>query len=149
MLSGALAAVLILFSAYNTMQLTPFMLYPICRYFVFDALDELQQHGAERRLNDDVLQVIYRELRIVNPFARELRTLGRELTAHAHPDPRIRPRGEAPTALRLTSRTNGREIGAVVMPGDDHHYDPARPSIMIHLQDQPQPPYLKGNDPPP
>src|SRR3546814_4532705 len=47
MLSGACAAALILFSAYKTMQLTPLMLYTICRYFVFDALDELQQHGAE------------------------------------------------------------------------------------------------------
>src|SRR3546814_11945006 len=41
------------------------------RYFVYDELDELQEHGAERRLNNEFLEVIYNELRIVNHFARQ------------------------------------------------------------------------------
>ena len=95
-------------------------------------MDELRQHGAERNLNDDFLQLIRDDLVAVNPYARELRQLGLELERDPNDDDdeyeiknengdetalrHRRPR-EPPIAIRVTTRIGSSDVGAVLVVG--------------------------------
>jgi len=133
---------------------------------VHDALDELRQHGLERNLNNDFVEGIHRDLVAVNPFVAHFRQLGRELEAHrdaqeedakeAQDDAEIdaargvrRRRNEPLPALHLTTRTNPREIAAVIVHGDDHRPEAleGRPSIIVYPTDDGEPQYLRNDNP--
>lgn len=120
------------------------------RYFVHDAFEELHRHGLERKLNAEFLRLIHEDLLAINPLARELRQLGRELAAHDRAQPQGIPGMQTPsqpTALRLTTSTSRREIGAVIVHAETHCNETARPSIMIHVNDTEDVQYIRGDDP--
>src|SRR5690606_17036789 len=99
----------------------------------------------------------------INPYARELRQLGRELAeAEAaeqaeHHEEEAEAEAEAgvlgvrhrdpPLAIRVTTRTNARDVGAVIVRdrGAVATREPA--SIMIHLHHTDRPHFLHGHDP--
>src|SRR3546814_18856827 len=89
----------------------------------------MREHGAARKLNDDFLQAIRQDLLEVNPYARELRQLGQELAeaeaaeqAEHHEEEAEAEAGvlgvrhrDPPLAIRVTTRTNARAVGAVIV----------------------------------
>src|SRR5690242_19886564 len=120
-------------------------------------------HGASRSLNDDFVHAIHQDLLDVNPYARELRQLARglaetqaeaqrqaneasgddeqpeeaeaEAEADADADAQVLGfrRRDPPLAIRVTTRTNSRDVGAVIVRNraDAATREPA--SVMIHL----------------
>ena len=125
------------------------------RYFVHDALDEMRQHGVERHLNDDFLQLIRDDLIAVNPYARELRQLGLENRTEIGDEEKDedddvlgRRERDPPIAIRLTAMTNSREVAAVIVRGNSAQGGPVTgSSIMIHMHSSESPAYLEANNP--
>src|SRR3546814_4093184 len=125
----------------------------------------MREHGAARKLNDDFLRAIRQDLLDVNPYARELRQLGQDLAdaeaaeqaEHHEEEAEAEAEAEAgvlgvrrrdpPLAIRVTTRTNSRDVGAVIVRDRGAAASRAPASIMIHLHDTDRPQFLHGHDP--
>src|SRR5690606_18529710 len=55
-------------------------------------------------------------------------------------------RRDPPLAIRMTTRTNSRDVGAVIVRDRAEATTREPTSIMIHLQRNDRPQYLRGND---
>src|SRR5690606_16408043 len=112
-------------------------------------------------LNDDFLQAIRQDLLEINPYARELRQLGRELAeaeaaeqAEHHEEEAEAEAGvlgvrhrDPPLAIRVTTRTNARDVGAVIVRDRGAVAIRTPASIMINLHHTDRPQFLHGHDP--